>query len=291
MIRFTGNEGEMIGISGYVEDQDLDIEEVVKPFSLLSCGYYRLVKQKKFYTIRPQGRKDYQLLYVVSGSMIFFEGDEKIIIREGEAVLYRPGHPQNYHYMKEDKPEVYWMHFSGREAEAILQQLELTKSFLFPGIQNEYRELFDRIIRELQLKRPYYKELADRLGQELLILMARNRMNKIENIERSEVIEKVIETMHKKYKENISIEDYAKSSGMSVCWFIRSFRAHTGLPPQQFMIQLRIGKAKELLSSSGYNITEIAEICGYENSLYFSRIFKKHIGLSPKEYRKIHRNV
>ncbi len=72
---------------------------------------------------------------------------------------------------------------------------------------------------------------------------------------------------------------------MSVSWFARVFKRHTGTSPQQYLINVRINKAKELLVSSTYNISKIAEIVGYYNPLYFSRVFKKHTGCSPSEYR------
>ena len=54
----------------------------------------------------------------------------------------------------------------------------------------------------------------------------------------------------------------------------------------QYILSKRIYNAEILLQDSTYNITEISEIVGYENPLYFSRIFKKVKGLSPSEYRK-----
>jgi len=54
----------------------------------------------------------------------------------------------------------------------------------------------------------------------------------------------------------------------------------------QYILSLRMANAQNLLESTQYNISEIAEAVGYDNSLYFSRLFHKHIGVSPSEYRK-----
>ena len=72
---------------------------------------------------------------------------------------------------------------------------------------------------------------------------------------------------------------------MSVSWFIRSFKEYTGSTPTQYILSLRISNAQTLLGSTNYNITEIAEIVGYDNPLYFSRLFRKQSGMSPSEFR------
>ena len=73
---------------------------------------------------------------------------------------------------------------------------------------------------------------------------------------------------------------------MSVCWFIRSFKRYMGVTPMQYVTSIRINKAKELLKNTNYSIQEISGLVGYENPLYFSRIFRKQIGCSPSGYRK-----
>ena len=59
-----------------------------------------------------------------------------------------------------------------------------------------------------------------------------------------------------------------------------------GISPAQYILSLRIMNAQNLLERGVYNIREVAEVVGYENPLYFSRVFKKEVGMSPTEYRK-----
>ena len=99
-------------------------------------------------------------------------------------------------------------------------------------------------------------------------------------------IDKAIMHFNEHYNEDISIEEYAKKHNMSTSWFIRNFKQYTGSTPMQYILSIRIYNAESLLKSNLYNINEIARIVGYDNPLYFSRIFKKTKGLSPSEYRK-----
>ena len=88
------------------------------------------------------------------------------------------------------------------------------------------------------------------------------------------------------FNKEINVDEYAQSLNISVSWFIRCFRQITGMTPLQYVINLRISNAQMLLETSDYTISQIAESVGYENALYFSRLFHKQTGISPKEYRK-----
>ena len=88
------------------------------------------------------------------------------------------------------------------------------------------------------------------------------------------------------YNEDINIEEYAKSRGMSFSWFSRNFKQLTAKSPMQYVVSVRINNAASLLGCSSYNINEVSNIVGYDNPLYFSRIFKKVKGVSPSEYKK-----
>ena len=73
---------------------------------------------------------------------------------------------------------------------------------------------------------------------------------------------------------------------MSVSYFLKKFKEVTTKSPMQYILSIRINNAVSLLESTDYNVTEISTIIGYDNPLYFSRIFKKQKGVSPSDYRK-----
>lgn len=76
---------------------------------------------------------------------------------------------------------------------------------------------------------------------------------------------------------------------MSTSWFNKSFKTAVGTTPMNYILSIRIRNAQMLLETTDYNISSIASMVGYENAFYFSRLFRKHIGLSPAEYRKTFR--
>ncbi|MBQ4110639.1 MAG: helix-turn-helix transcriptional regulator [Clostridia bacterium] len=81
--------------------------------------------------------------------------------------------------------------------------------------------------------------------------------------------------------------DYGRlcnETGLSYSYFKELFISKFGMPPVKYLTRLRIEKAKELIITHRYSITEISDMCGFENVYYFSNIFKKYTGVSPSKY-------
>lgn len=84
--------------------------------------------------------------------------------------------------------------------------------------------------------------------------------------------------------KKIPIGELAERCGISQSYLKKLFIKRFGLPPAKYIIQLKINYACDLLRSDLYNITQVAEHCGYENVYYFSRQFKEYMGVSPKTF-------
>ena len=144
------------------------------------------------------------------------------------------------------------------------------------------------MINELQMCNDSYQEMLEMYLRQIFIKLQRyfNNSIRIDNSHATEAIDMAIAYFNEHYSESISIEEYAKKTHVSTSWFIRNFKLYVGSTPMQFILQKRICNAEALLLNTEYNINEIAQIVGYDNSLYFSRMFKKIKGISPSEYRK-----
>ncbi|MGI6042407.1 MAG: helix-turn-helix domain-containing protein, partial [Candidatus Alectryocaccobium sp.] len=196
-----------------------------------------------------------------------------------------------YEYYGEDKTEVYWIHFTGSNVKNILRQYGFPdKERVFQvGTSNEYEQIFKRIIIEFQRCQDNYEEMLVLLLRHLLISFHREltRDHILKNEYLDHEMDNAVTFFSENYNQNINIDDYAASRGMSVSWFIRNFKKYTGSTPMQFIVEIRINNAQMLLETTTYSINEISKIVGYDNQLYFSRLFHKLKGYSPREYRKI----
>ena len=86
-------------------------------------------------------------------------------------------------------------------------------------------------------------------------------------------------------EDNFTIKQYTKDCGLNYYRFIDTFTRHVGISPRQYIINIRMTKAKDLLMNSQYQISEVARLTGYDNPLYFSRLFKKTWGMSARDYK------
>ena len=277
--------------SGYLHNTRVPIKDKSKPLLVSSCGTYRLRTKKKLPTWRPRGRLDYQLLYVASGKAHFFFHGQEEIVPAGYMVLYLPKQEQHYEYYGEEKPEIYWVHFTGKNVKTILQHFDIPmdKNVFFSGVPSAYQRLFKEMILELQACRTGYQELLEMYLRQIFLLIQRTRQENNPTISTylQKEMEQAQQYFQEHYNEDIQIKDYAKSRNMSVSWFLRSFKDFVGQPPAQYLLTIRMNNAVSLLETTDYNMTEISAIIGYDNPLYFSRLFKKYKGVSPSEYRKL----
>ncbi|WP_251551464.1 helix-turn-helix domain-containing protein [Neobacillus muris] len=110
------------------------------------------------------------------------------------------------------------------------------------------------------------------------------------NMELKCMVEKVVVTIQERYMEDISLESCADDAGTNPYTLSKAFKQIIGINFIDYLTQLRIDKAKDLLINSDLKINEIAESVGYRHS-YFNRIFKKQVGIPPSQYRKLNQDA
>jgi AraC-like DNA-binding protein len=260
------------------------------PIEINSCGTYRLNTDNEMETCRPDGRVDYQLIYIASGKGYFYfrNATRPTILEAGNAVLYHPNEFQKYEYSGKDQTHIYWIHFTGNEIEDLFYQygLNTAENVFFSGITSFYAQSFDQIILELQMQKSFYAESAALLFSHIIMMMGRyNHDISNHTLIPSNDIEDITTYFHEHYSENINVENFILSRGYSTSAFFRKFKLYTGMTPLQYLLRIRLSNAMKLLETTSLQINEIAALIGYDNPLYFSRLFHKHFGISPKDYR------
>ncbi|MBQ4088494.1 MAG: helix-turn-helix transcriptional regulator [Clostridia bacterium] len=277
--------------SGYLNNSKLPFKDKSRPLIVGSCGTYRLRTKKKLPTWMPRGRPDYQLLYVAAGKTHFFINGEDTVVSAGHMVLYHPKEEQHYEYYGEDKPEVYWVHFTGSDVRNILRHYDipLDEHVFFCGTPTTYAMLFKQMIDEFQNCRVGYQEMLEMCFRQLLMVVQRTRLEKppIMNSAVMEEMNSARQYFHEHYNEPISVEEFAQSRHVSISLFMRNFKKVYGVSPKQYILNQRMNNAQSLLETTDYTVTEIAAIVGYDNPLYFSRLYHKQKGQSPSDYRKL----
>lgn len=286
-------EKELYVNSGYLFNSRVPFREKKLPLRILSAGTYKLYSVPKLPTLRPRGRVDWQIIYIAAGKGHFILDGKEVIVPAGSMVLFQPKQVQDYFYFGKDKTQVWFVHFTGREVRNILRHYEIPTDgyILHTGISREYEDLFRRMRDELVRCSWGYEEMLTYLFRELLMTMHRRMTENAPRVSGfiQDEIDRARAFFDEHYNEEISIEQYAVSRNMSTSWFNRSFRSAVGTSPMQYILDVRIRNAQTLLETTDYSVGNIASLVGYENPMYFSRLFRKAKGLSPSKYRKTFR--
>ena len=260
------------------------------PLLVTSVGNMRPRSAKRFYTTRPEGREDYQLLYVADGCAYFDFYGRRQKVEKGYMVMYWPGESQYYEMYSNDQAEFFWVHFTGSDAERLLAEWGIPRgqNVFWVGTLSDCRWMFHQMIRELQTRHAHYDEVA-RMNLRHLFLLIHRHLTETDEESGADFHGEIIQALswfERHWRENISIEDYAARNRITSCWFRQKFKAFTGVSPTQYLINLRMTNAMNLIENTDYNIVQIAEATGFDNPSYFRRQFRKHTGMSPSEYKK-----
>lgn len=128
---------------------------------------------------------------------------------------------------------------------------------------------------------------ANQLANELVLsLLKKYSVNKSRKFPASHSLSWIKSYCSFHLSEPLSLADMAKRAGLSQSRFCAIFRQEFGIAPHQYLLQLRIEHAQELLRSTELSLFEIAEYCGFADAQHFSKVFKKAIGIAPGAYRR-----
>ena len=273
-------------ITAIYENDNIDVQS---PIAINNAGYIK-IDTIDTHTYRPEGRLDYQLIYIKSGGGYFKIDGNIYTLPANSIMLYKPHEPQDYSYYACDQPEIYWIHFSGTQVKDFLTNLGLINKRIieFQGI-SDVMNTTNSIIKELRAKEEFYDTICVSRLLNLLAKIARSITTE-ENINEHSGINEIINYMTDNYATNESIESYANICHMSESSFFKCFKQTTGMSPQHYKALLRIKTAMSMLATSNFPISQIAHLVGYNDSLYFSKLFKKHTGMSPTQYRETSKN-
>ncbi len=164
------------------------------------------------------------------------------------------------------------------------------KLSLLPPDGDEINHRLVRIQQELFSKKTGYKAvaLAELVGLLLVILRIYQTHMPADNIEKDNPrhsLSQIIAFIHKNYEHKITVAELAEQGCLSPNYASEFFRNNTGVSITEYLMRVRVEKARKLLEETEKNITEIAYSVGMEDSSYFSKIFRKTTGLSPRKYR------
>jgi len=258
------------------------------PFQIHEAGHFLAGPQ--YYTVR-EGKEDYLLIYTCSGRGNLEYEDFNYDLRKGSIALIdcRKYHSYRTHPFLATKDwNIYWMHFSGSSSAYYY------KALFGAGFQIIYNDddylltsQFEKLLQDFD--KPGLTtcfRLSDYVSHILLGLIELRLSSEQKNHSHQKLLETATDFIRENYHSKITIEDMASSVSISKYYFIKLFKQHMCVTPYEFLISCRMVEAKKLLRGSNLSVTKISEMVGFNDECHFIRMFKKHTGWTPLNYRK-----
>ncbi|MFC5468168.1 AraC family transcriptional regulator [Cohnella suwonensis] len=233
----------------------------------------------------------YNLHIVLNGKGYLYTEGKRYELFKGHGFLFGPGMRQRYHSDSYEPWSIRWVHFFGDRLEEFLDGKGLDEPWLFAISElSTIENLFNRM---LTIGRTYRIEDEHRMAStlyELLLLMqtTSDRLNVPINLA-ADKIRSVANYVRAHSGQSFSIEQAAALAGYSTHYFSRKFGQMFGKSFPDFLLESRLIQAKRLLASTPLSVKLIALETGFSQASYFSSCFRRLEGMTPMEFRSIHR--
>ncbi|MVN77602.1 helix-turn-helix domain-containing protein [Hymenobacter sp. HMF4947] len=257
---------------------------------LTDIGFYPAARLHK--RARRAGSPQYILLYCVHGEGWYQIGGEGRRALKANQWIILPAETAHRYGADDATPwTIYWLHFAGSQAAALYTYLcesSLGKPITITFADERLR-LFEAIFAQLmQLPEPDSLVQACLHLPHFLATLAPVGSLVAQPTAAAEVVANSITYMRQHLERAVTVPELAKQAGLSGSHYSALFRAQTGRPPIMFFNSLKVQRACEQLLHTALPVKDIAGQLGVEDAYYFSRLFTKVMGSSPRQFRQAH---
>lgn len=263
---------------------------IVSDKKLVSLSVYNVGYQlcDPLYQWGPGIRDHYLIHYIISGEGYYTTKGISHHLHAGDSFLVYPNTEVTYYADEKNPWEYAWVGFTGSDAAMILQATDFSKSSPVINETPDGSLIQKRILEIYDNRGNEYTHAVEMTGglYTLLAIYMQNATKKTDANTAQSYVQKAIEFITSNYSYPITIEDIASYVGLSRSHLFRSFETVLGQSPKEYLTDFRMKQACYLLENTNLSITAIANSLGFDNSLYFSKIFHKELGTSPKVWRK-----
>ncbi len=248
-----------------------------KPLVVNSCGVH---KDKKLTVVREKGRQDYHLIYVKEGELyVEYEGSGHVL-EKVSFVIYTPF--QRQYYTSRLGCERYWIHFAGTQTEQMLSEWGFSAGIYEADENRAVYDVFGELTEQFIIPTEKSEFKSSVLLQLLFMRLHEGCVRKTGILTE---ISRLVQRINANPGAQINVDSFIAKSGLGKDRFMHLFRESMGEPLHRYITLARLKEARRLLKYSALSISQVSYEVGYDDPLYFSRIFKKYYGVSPKEVR------
>lgn len=260
----------------------------------LKIEFYGFEDCKPNQSFGPAVRDQFVLHYIQSGKGTFYCNGNSYHLGKGDFFLLKPGVETYYQADETHSWSYYWIGLSGNKVHNYLQQSSLFNDTVLTGVTKDYvkkiTDKFNDIIDLMGLNNfnTYYHlslfEMTYSLLRLLITVSSDNGHSTLTDKKRYVIQMK--NYIDSNYSKEIIIADIANKMALNRSYLSRIFKEEYQLSPKNYLSNLRIEKAKQLLLDTDESISTVSVEVGYKDVLAFSRAFKAHTNYSPSHYRE-----
>ena len=245
--------------------------------------------------------KEIEIKYFYEGNATLLVGEQTVQAKAGDIVIMNPYEAHSTIRFGENKGKYHlimvdpdFLFEREPEAPSLGRRLMWSEFGFYTHIQNDERipKIILRAVEEHKNQASYYKLALKGLMLELFSVLLRDYTKKTEentaadeNIRYFETVDPAIQRIRDRYFEKITAEELSALCRISKCHFCRIFKKATGKTAMQYLTDYRLQIADIILSGPSRSISQIAEMCGFEDESYFCRCYKRKFGSSPGQMR------
>lgn len=246
---------------------------------LCDIGYHKTPPLHEY----GQAVRNYWLIHVIaSGKGKFIKKGVETQLGAGDCFIIRPMEVIRYVADEKEPWEYYWLGFKGNAAKSLAEFALPEYISTAPAGKEALLSLVAFYDELTSGRKPGDLETLARI-YEFLGLLKKNIAP--DNESKSDIVYTALRYLENNYFQNVNVSRLAAELGVTRSYFTSLFTEKTGLSPYNYLTELRVGKARDLLENSDLRISEVAYSVGFSGLERFSEMFKKYTGLSPVAYR------
>lgn len=232
-------------------------------------------------------RQEYQLIYITRGGGLFESESCRSAVTEGSIILLQPGERHRYRPHKTSGWDETWVGFRGNMVDDIIHENRRMPGNAVHrvGFNDTVVHLFNDINRYSRQAMPGYQPVIAGAVIYLLGLISAEGQGTTTDTKQT-MANRARAIFRERVCDTISPEQVAEELRVSYSLFRKAFKQHTGVAPGQYLLGLKIELAKQLLADPNRLIKEIAYELNMDSPLYFGKLFRAKVGVTPMEYRR-----
>lgn len=251
---------------------------------LLTVQSFHVLDAKKEFFTRRKDYAAWMLLLTLGGKGHLEYRGHSYTLESGDCFLIDC---REYHHYRAD--EVGWkhavLHFGGSPAQALGQVFLQRPSVKF-SMSQELERLIEELLETVCGTRLYREVLVSEGLYKLLTGIITQSEQDALRVAVPEAIRQLTEYMQSNYSADLTLDELSRFSNISKYHLSREFRKHTGMPPHEYLIRIRLDNAKTLLMTTNYTVSTIGSLVGISDANNFHYLFKRYCGVTPGQWRK-----